>query len=107
MKPTLFAATLLAIGVGCATVQPEVKEDPEQIRQRNVAGFRSAALERAAFELRCDREAIRVVALNADPGPGAQVGVECGSQRRVYVFMQVGAGSAAWVAETSSDSSTN
>lgn len=96
----------LLLHMGCAAVEVKESRTPEQIRAQNENAYRESGLERAAFDLRGAKEALRVTALNAYSGPGAQIGVECRERRAVYVFKQVGALNAAWVAETTSVEST-
>lgn len=89
---------------GCVTSgpKPDAEVTPEASRARIEQGFRSQALERAAFDLRCSAEDLKIRVLNSETGLGAQVGAECAERRMVYVYKQVGQASAAWVAESAS-----
>ncbi len=100
---TIICGGLLPICSSCGSAPaPEPPRPPDEIRTANEAGFRAMSLERAAFDLRCEPGTLRIHALNALPGIGAQMGVECGERRMVYVFKQVGVLDASWVAETAS-----
>lgn len=99
---SLFGALSFLASAGCAAAPPPEVHTPEQTRKTNEEGFKASSLERAAFDLRCDKAAVRAHALNALPGVGAQMGVECGGRRMVYVFKQIGTFRASWVAETAS-----
>ncbi len=95
-------AALLLLTAGCATVEPRPELTDAEIRAQLEAGFRKSSLDRAAFDLRCAADALQIRVLNAVNGLGAQVGVECGERRMVYVYQQVGQVAAAWVAESGS-----
>ena len=92
----------LLLFCACATPKADPVLTPEQHAADIEAGFRQRALERAAFDLRCPAADLKIHVLNSEPGLGAQVGVECGDRRMVYVFKQVGQVDAAWVAESAS-----